>query len=162
MNTYSIRIKVNREWRTADVNATETLLDTLRDRWRAVEVKNGCAHGDCGACTVLLQGRPVNACLVLSVQANEKEVTTVKGIGTRDDPHPLQAAFVEQGAIQCGYCTPGMIVSSAALLDQNPNPSRAEISEAISGNLCRCTGYTKIFRAVEDAAGKTNPADRRP
>jgi carbon-monoxide dehydrogenase small subunit len=162
MNTYSIRIKVNREWRTADVTATETLLDTLRDRWRAVEVKNGCAHGDCGACTVLLQGRPINACLVLSVQANEKEVITVKGIGTREDPHPLQTAFVEQGAIQCGFCTPGMIVSSAALLDQNPNPSQTEISEAISGNLCRCSGYTKIFRAVEDAAGKTNPADRRP
>jgi carbon-monoxide dehydrogenase small subunit len=110
---------------------------------------------------VLLQGRPVNACLVLSVQANEKEVTTVKGIGTRENPHPLQTAFVEQGAVQCGYCTPGMIVSCAALLAQNPNPSQAEISEAISGNLCRCTGYTKIFRAVADAARKTKPADRR-
>jgi carbon-monoxide dehydrogenase small subunit len=98
---------------------------------------------------------------VLSVQANEKEVTTVKGIGTGENPHPLQTAFVEQGAIQCGYCTPGMIVSSAALLDKNPNPSQAEISEAISGNLCRCTG-TKIFRAVEEAAGKMKPADRRP
>ncbi len=136
MNTYSIRIKVNNEWRTAEVTATETLLDTLRNKWRAVEVKNGCAQGDCGACSVLLQGRPVNACLVLSVQANGKEVTTVKGIGTGENPHPLQTAFVEQGAIQCGYCTPGMIVSSAALLDKNPNPSQAEISEAISGNLC--------------------------
>ena len=126
-----------------------------------MEVKNGCAQGDCGACSVLLQDRPVNACLVLSVQANEKEVTTVKGIGTRENPHPLQTAFVEKGAIQCGYCTPGMIVSSAALLEQNPNPSQAEISEAISGNLCRCTGYTKIFRAVEDAARKTKPVDRR-
>ena len=162
MNTYSIRIKVNQEWRTAEVTATESLLDTLRDKWQAVEVKNGCAQGDCGACSVLLQGRPVNACLVLSVQANEKEVTTVKGIGTRENPHPLQTSFVEQGAIQCGYCTPGMIVSSAALLSQNPNPSQAEISEAISGNLCRCTGYTKIFRAVEEAAGKMKPADRRP
>ncbi len=157
MNKYSIRVNVNREWRTAEVTATETLLDTLRNKWRAVEVKNGCGQGDCGACSVLLQGRPVNACLVLSVQANEKEVITVKGIGTRENPHPLQTAFVEQGAIQCGFCTPGMIVSSAALLEQNPNPSRAEISDAISGNLCRCTGYTKIFRAVADAATKQNP-----
>jgi len=92
MNKYSIRVNVNREWRTAEVTATETLLDTLRNKWRAVEVKNGCAQGDCGACSVLLQGRPVNACLVLSVQANEKEVTTVKGIGTRENPHPLQTA----------------------------------------------------------------------
>ncbi len=161
MNKYSIRVNVNREWRTAEVTATETLLDTLRNKWRAVEVKNGCAQGDCGACAVLLQGRPVNACLVLSVQANEKEVTTVKGIGTRENPHPLQTAFAEQGAVQCGYCTPGMVVSSAALLEQNPDPSPAEISEAISGNLCRCTGYTKILRAVKDAACKTNPADRR-
>jgi aerobic-type carbon monoxide dehydrogenase small subunit (CoxS/CutS family) len=161
MNRYSIRVNVNQEWRTAEVTATETLLDTLRNQWRAVEVKNGCAQGDCGACTVLLQGQPVNACLVLSVQAHEKEVTTVKGIGTRENPHPLQTAFVEQGAVQCGYCTPGMVVSSAALLEQNPDPSPAEISEAISGNLCRCTGYTKIFRAVKDAACKTEPADRR-
>ena len=161
MNRYSIRVNVNQEWRTAEVTATETLLDTLRNQWRAVEVKNGCAQGDCGACTVLLQGRPVNACLVLSVQAHDKEVTTVKGIGTRENPHPLQTAFVEQGAVQCGYCTPGMVVSSVALLEQNPDPSPAEISEAISGNLCRCTGYTKIFCAVKDAACKTKPADRR-
>jgi len=161
MNKYSIRVRVNRQWRTAEVTATETLLDTLRNRWRAVEVKNGCAHGDCGACTVLLQGRPVNACLVLSVQADEKEVTTVKGIGTRDNPHALQTAFVEHGAIQCGYCTPGMIVSSAALLEQNPAPSAAQIREAISGNLCRCTGYTKILEAIEDAACKTKGEDRR-
>ena len=161
MNTFSIRVKVNRQWQTAEVTATETLLDTLRNKWRAVEVKNGCAQGDCGACTVLLQGRPVNACLVLSVQAHEKEVTTVKGLGTADNPHPLQTAFVEQGAVQCGYCSPGMIVSSAALLDRNPDPSRAEISEALSGNLCRCTGYTKIFRAVEAAARRTETADRR-
>ena len=154
MSEYNIEVTVNDETRTAEVGATETLLYTLRNRWRAVEVKNGCEQGDCGACTVLLDGVPVNACLVLSVQADGKSVTTVKGIGTEEEPHTVQTAFVEQGAIQCGYCTPGMIVSSAALLEKNPNPSRAEISEAISGNLCRCTGYTKIFRAVEDAAGK--------
>lgn len=154
MNKYTIRVKVNKEWRTAEVTATETLLDTLRNQWRAVEVKNGCAQGDCGACTVLLRGKPVNACLVLSVQANEKDVTTVKGIGTIENPHPLQTAFVEHGAIQCGYCTPGMIVSGAAFLAKNADPGQAEISEAISGNLCRCTGYQNIVKAVQYAADK--------
>jgi aerobic carbon-monoxide dehydrogenase small subunit len=156
MSDYKIKVTVNDRIRTAEVGATETLLDTLRNKWRAVEVKNGCEQGDCGACTVLLDGQPVNACLVLSVQADGKTVTTVKGIGSEENPHPVQTAFVEKGAIQCGYCTPGMIVSSAALLEKNSDPSRAEISEAISGNLCRCTGYTKIFHAVEDAAGKLN------
>ncbi len=162
MDKYSIRVKINNVWRTAKVEATETLLDTLRNKWRAVEVKNGCEQGDCGACTVLLDGKPVNACLVLSVQADAKDVTTVKGIGTRENPHPVQTAFVENGAVQCGYCTPGMIVSSSALLDNNPDPSREDISEAISGNLCRCTGYTKFFRAVADASKKIQSDDRRP
>ncbi len=161
MDKYSIRVKINNVWRTAMVEATETLLDTLRNKWRAVEVKNGCEQGDCGACTVLLDGKPVNACLVLSVQADEKDVTTVKGIGTKENPHPVQTAFVENGAIQCGYCTPGMIVASSALLDKTPDPSREEISEAISGNLCRCTGYTKIFHAVADASRKIQSDDRR-
>jgi carbon-monoxide dehydrogenase small subunit len=154
MNTYNIEVKVNGEWREAEVTATDTLLEVLRSNWDAVEVKNGCEQGDCGACTVILEGKPVNSCLVLAVQANGKKVTTVKGIGSQESPHHLQTAFVEHGAIQCGYCTPGLILSSAALLEQNPNPSRAEISEAISGNLCRCTGYTKIVEAIEDAASK--------
>jgi carbon-monoxide dehydrogenase small subunit len=154
MNTYNIEVKVNGEWREAEVTATDTLLEVLRSNWDAVEVKNGCEQGDCGACTVILERKPVNSCLVLAVQANGKKVTTVKGIGSQESPHHLQTAFVEHGAIQCGYCTPGLILSSAALLEQNPNPSRAEISEAISGNLCRCTGYTKIVEAIEDAANK--------
>ena len=161
MSKYSIQVKVNNEWRTAKVKATESLLDTLRNKWRAVEVKNGCEQGDCGACTVLLDGKPVNACLVLSVQANEKDVTTVRGIGSRENPHPVQTAFVEQGAIQCGYCTPGLIVSSSALLEKNPDPSREEICGAISGNLCRCTGYTKIVRAVADASKKIQSEEGR-
>jgi carbon-monoxide dehydrogenase small subunit len=154
MNTYNIEVKVNGEWREAEVTATDTLLEVLRSNLDAVEVKNGCEQGDCGACTVILEGKPVNSCLVLAVQANGKEVTTVKGIGSQESPHRLQTAFVEHGAIQCGYCTPGLILSSAALLEQNPNPSQVEISEAISGNLCRCTGYTKIVEAIEDAASK--------
>ena len=161
MDKYPIRVKVNHAWRTAEVTATETLLDTLRNKWRAVEAKNGCEQGDCGASTVLLDGKPVNACLVLSVQADKKDVTTVKGIGNRENPHPLQTAFVEQGAIQCGYCTPGMIVSSSALLDKNPDPGREEIRDAVSGNLCRCTGYTKIFRAIENASQKIQSQERR-
>ena len=154
MNTYDIKIKVNGEWRSAEVTATETLLEALRNRLDAVEVKNGCEQGDCGACTVILQKKAVNACLVLAVQADGKEVTTVKGIGSQESPHHLQTAFVEHGAIQCGYCTPGLIVSAKALLDANPDPTRDEIREGISGNLCRCTGYTKIVEAIEDAASK--------
>lgn len=154
MNTYHIEIKVNGEWREAEVTATDTLLDVLRSKFDAVEVKNGCEQGDCGACTVILQEKAVNSCLVLAVQANGKEVTTVKGIGSQECPHHLQTAFVEHGAIQCGYCTPGLIVSAKALLDENPDPSREEIREGISGNLCRCTGYTKIVEAIEDAASK--------
>jgi aerobic-type carbon monoxide dehydrogenase small subunit (CoxS/CutS family) len=154
MNTYHIEIKVNGEWRKAEVTATDTLLDVLRSKFDAVEVKNGCEQGDCGACTVILQEKAVNSCLVLAVQANGKEVTTVKGIGSQECPHHLQTAFVEHGAIQCGYCTPGLIVSAKALLDENPDPSREEIREGISGNLCRCTGYTKIVEAIEDAASK--------
>ena len=154
MNTYNIELKVNGEWREAEVTARETLLEVLRSKLDAVEVKNGCEQGDCGACTVILEGKPVNSCLVLAVQANGKEVTTVKGIGTQDSPHHLQTAFVEHGAIQCGYCTPGLIVSAKALLDENPDPTREEIREGICGNLCRCTGYTKIVEAIEDAASK--------
>jgi carbon-monoxide dehydrogenase small subunit len=154
MNAYHIEIKVNGEWRKAEVTATDTLLDVLRSKFDAVEVKNGCEQGDCGACTVILQEKAVNSCLVLAVQANGKEVTTVKGIGSQECPHRLQTAFVEHGAIQCGYCTPGLIVSAKALLDENPDPSREEIREGISGNLCRCTGYTKIVEAIEDAASK--------
>jgi len=154
MNTYHIEIKVNGEWREAEVTATDTLLDVLRSNFDAVEVKNGCEQGDCGACTVILQEKAVNSCLVLAVQANGKEVTTVKGIGSQEFPHHLQTAFVERGAIQCGYCTPGLIVSAKALLDENPDPSREEIREGISGHLCRCTGYTKIVEAIEDAASK--------
>ena len=154
MNTYNIKIKVYGEWQEVEVTATDTLLDVLRNNLDAVEVKNGCEQGDCGACAVILQEKAVNSCLVLAVQANGKEVTTVKGIGSQESPHHLQTAFVEHGAIQCGYCTPGLIVSAKALLDENPDPSREEIRDGISGNLCRCTGYTKIVEAIEDAASK--------
>jgi carbon-monoxide dehydrogenase small subunit len=154
MKTYPVEINVNGELQKAEVTARDTLLDLLRDRLGAFEVKNGCAQGDCGACTVILDNKAVNACLTLALQANGKNVTTLKGIGTADHPHPLQQSFVEHGAIQCGFCTPGMVVSAKALLDDNPEPTRTEIREGISGNLCRCTGYNKIVEAIEDASLK--------
>jgi carbon-monoxide dehydrogenase small subunit len=154
MTTYPIEIHVNGEWHRADVTARETLLDTLRNRWNAFEVKDGCSQGDCGACTVLLDGKAVNACLTLALQANGKEVMTLKGFGTAENPHPLQKSFVEHGAIQCGFCTAGMVTSAKALLDKSSNPTREQIREGISGNLCRCTGYTKIVEAVEAASVK--------
>jgi len=154
MKTYPVEINVNGELQKAEVTARDTLLDLLRDRLGAFEVKNGCAQGDCGACTVILDDKAVNACLTLALQANGKNVTTLKGIGTADQPHPLQQSFVEHGAIQCGFCTPGMVVSAKALLDDNPEPTRTEIREGISGNLCRCTGYNKIVEAIEDASLK--------
>lgn len=152
MKTYKIEIKLNGLSHDVEVSASETLLATLREKLGATEVKNGCGKGDCGACAVLLDGRPVNSCLTLALQADGKKVITLKGIGSQETPHPIQKSFVESGAIQCGFCTPGMIVSAKALLDGNPKPSREEIRKAISGNLCRCTGYKKIVEAIEDAA----------
>ena len=128
-----------------------TLLQALRDLGYT-DVKNGCEKGDCGACAVLLDGKAVNSCLVLAWQAEGAEILTDAGMGTMDDPHPLQEAFADAGAAQCGYCTPGMIVSAAALLKQNPNPTEDQIREAISGNLCRCTGYGQIVKAIQMAA----------
>ncbi len=152
MKAYQIEINLNGQPRKAEVTAGETLLQVLRNRFGATEVKNGCGKGDCGACTVLLDGKAINACLTLAVQADGKEVITLRGLGTEEDPHPLQESFVKHGAIQCGFCTSGMIVSAKALLDRNPRPSREEIREAISGNLCRCTGYQKIVDAIQDVA----------
>jgi aerobic-type carbon monoxide dehydrogenase small subunit (CoxS/CutS family) len=152
MKTYLIEIAVNGQRRKVEVTARETLLDVLRNRLGATEVKNGCGKGDCGSCAVILDGRAVNSCLTLALQADGKEVITLKGIGTEENPHPLQKSFVEHGAIQCGFCTAGMIVSAKAFLDQKQRPSSDEIREAISGNLCRCTGYKKIIEAVQDAA----------
>jgi aerobic carbon-monoxide dehydrogenase small subunit len=152
MEHYTVEIRLNGTLMKAEVTATDTLLDVLRDSFGAYEVKNGCGQGDCGACTVLLDGRAVNSCLTLAVQADGADVTTLKGLGTPDDPHPLQESFVEHGAVQCGFCTSGMVLAAKALLDENPAPSRDEIREGISGNICRCTGYTKIVDAIEDVA----------
>ena len=146
-----VTLNVNgREHRVA-LAPNVTLLQALRDLGYT-DVKSGCEKGDCGACAVLLDGKAVNSCLVLAWQAEGAQIVTDAGMGTMDDPHPLQEAFADAGAAQCGYCTPGMIVSAAALLKHNPNPTEDEIREAISGNLCRCTGYGQIVKAIQMAA----------
>jgi carbon-monoxide dehydrogenase small subunit len=161
MERHSIAISVNGQWMKTEVTALDTLLEVLRNSFGALDVKNGCGQGDCGVCTVLLDGVAVNSCLTLAAQADGREVTTLKGLGTPDDPHPLQESFVRHGAIQCGFCTSGMVLVAKAFLDENPTPSRADIREAISGNLCRCTGYKKIVDAIEDVAGEPGRVGRR-
>jgi len=147
-----VRIRVNGEWKEAMVHPETTLLELLREIWGLTGTKQGCDEGDCGACTVLLDGQPVNSCLVLAVRVNGRQVATIEGLGDAEHLHPLQAAFVQHGALQCGFCGPGMLLSAKALLDSNPYPSRMEIQQALSGNLCRCTGYSKIIEAVLSAS----------
>ena len=148
-----IHLTVNGTERVWDVAPGDTLLDALR-REGFVGVKRGCGTGDCGACTILLNGRAVNACLLLAVKAEGGAVVTIEGIAEGGRLHPIQEAFLEAGAVQCGYCTPGMVLSAVSLLSHSPDPSEAEIREAISGNLCRCTGYVKQIAAVEQAAAR--------
>ncbi len=151
-----MRINLNGEWVEMEADAGETLLHALREKLAAVEVKNGCGKGDCGACTVILNGNAVNACLTLALQADGQEVITIKGIGSTQNPHPIQKSLVEKGAIQCGFCTAGHVLAAKVLLEENPVPTIDEIKEAISGNLCRCTGYTKIVEAIEYCAQPLN------
>jgi carbon-monoxide dehydrogenase small subunit len=162
MKTLSVQFKVNGKEVQAEMPTHITLLQALRELGYT-EVKNGCEKGNCGSCTVLLDGLPVNSCLVLAVQAANREVTTVRAMGSLDDLHPLQKNFIEHGAIQCGFCTPGMLLSAKALLDENASPTRNEIAESISGNLCRCTGYVKIVDAIKATADqlKTNQKKRK-
>lgn len=148
---YPISFTVNGNIVETEAPAHTTLLYLLRDLG-FTEVKNGCEAGDCGACTILLDGVAMNACCALGIQANGQEIITVKGIGTVENLHPIQVKFIELGGIQCGFCTPGMIVAAKALLDSNPKPTRDEIKVGIAGNLCRCTGYVKIIDSIEAAA----------
>lgn len=149
-----INLRVNRVEHELAVRPYETLARVLREKLNLTGTKIGCEEGDCGACTVLLDGRPVSSCLVLAVQAQGHEITTIEGLAENGRLHPLQQAFVEHGAIQCGFCSPGMILTAKALLDENPHPDEAQIRHAISGNLCRCTGYEKIVEAISDVAAK--------
>ena len=134
------------------LEGSETLLECLRDQVGLTGTKKGCDQGDCGACTVLIDGRPVNSCLVLAAEVVGREITTIEGLAQGDKLHPLQQAFIEHNAIQCGFCTPGMILTSLALLNEIPNPSEEEIRRYLQGNLCRCTGYSKIVEAIQAAA----------
>ncbi|MBC7294644.1 MAG: (2Fe-2S)-binding protein [Thermoleophilia bacterium] len=147
----ALRLTVNGEAYDLLVDTRRTLLDVIRDEIGLTGTKNGCGAGECGACTVLLDGEPVNSCLVLAHEADGRSVTTIEGLAQGDRLHPVQQAFVEQGAIQCGFCTPGMVMSVKALLERKPNASREDIIHGLKGNLCRCTGYVKIVDAVEAA-----------
>ena len=147
-----VALHVNGRVHEVAVAPNRILLDALREDLRLTGTKQGCGAGDCGTCTVLLDGRPVNACLILAVQAEGHEVVTIEGVARGAELHPLQRAFIEHGAVQCGFCTPGMVLSGVALLEENADPTPDEVRVAISGNLCRCTGYQKIVEAVMAAA----------
>lgn len=153
MQRKTVRLHVNGRVHEVSLEPNTTLLTALRDLGYT-DVKNGCEQGECGACAVLLDGTPVNSCMVLACQADGAQIMTNAGLGTLERPHPIQEAFADAGAIQCGFCTSGMIVSTKALLDRNPDPSDAEIRDALSGNLCRCTGYGQIVEAVRLAAAR--------
>ena len=148
----NITLTINNKAYDLSVEPKVTLLEVLRDQLRLTGTKVGCNMGDCGACAVIMDGKPVNACLVLAVQANGRDILTVEGLADDRELHPIQRAFLEKGAVQCGFCTPGMLLSAKGLLDQNPTPSVEEIKVAISGNLCRCTGYVKIIEAIKSAS----------
>lgn len=158
MSKQAITLTVNGVARQALVEPNQTLTSLLRDELGLTGTKHGCGVGDCGCCTVILDGETVNSCLVLAMQAQGREVITIEGLAKGAELHPLQQAFVDAGAIQCGFCTPGMILSAKVLLDSTPHPSREEVTKGLSGNLCRCTGYEKIVEAVQDAADKMSEA----
>jgi len=148
-----VRLTVNGKAYELDVQPGETLLELIREDLGLTGTKEGCGLGECGACTVIMDGKTVNSCLVLAAEADGKQITTIEGLADGDRLHPVQQAFIDHGGLQCGFCTPGMIMSAKALLDENQNPSDEEIRKGISGNLCRCTGYTKIIESIKAAAG---------
>lgn len=149
----ALTLKINGEEYELLVEPRTTLVEALRNHLGLTGTKEACSCGTCGSCTVLLDGRAVKSCLILAVQASGHEITTIEGLAQNGQLHPLQQAFIDKGAVQCGYCTPGMILSSKALLDENPKPTEEEIRVAIAGNICRCTGYVKIVEAILHAAG---------
>ena len=150
-----IHLKINNLAYDLEVPAHKRLVDLLREDLHLMGTKYGCGEGECGACTVLLNGQAVNSCLLLAIEADGCEITTIEGLAQGDQLHPLQQAFVAEGAVQCGFCTPGMILSSKALLDETPHPSDDEIKQALAGNFCRCTGYSAILRAVKSVVRET-------
>jgi carbon-monoxide dehydrogenase small subunit len=153
-----LTVTVNGQERSVDIESDELLVDVLRDRLGLTGTKIGCNEGECGACTIIMDGQPVLSCLIPALRAEGSEITTIEGLSDGEELHPLQKAFVEHGAVQCGYCIPGIIMSAKALLDVEPHPNQDQIKEAIAGNLCRCTGYVKILEAIESVAN--SPLDR--
>lgn len=157
MPKVNVTLKVNGDLYEVAVNPSKTLVEVLREDLHLMGTKIGCQTGDCGACTILLNGKSVCSCLTLAIEAQNKEITTIEGLApSGEEMHVIQDAFVNEGAIQCGYCTPGMIMSAKHLLDKNPTPTELEIRQALSGNLCRCTGYGRIVKAVQVASEKMN------
>ncbi len=152
MSFHRINLTINGELEQVDVHAHMTLMDMLREQLVLTGTKNGCAAGECGACTVMLNGEPVNSCLVLAVECDQAEIVTVEGLAEDTQLDPIQEAIIAAGGVQCGYCTPGILIASRALLDRNPTPSEGDIQAALVGNLCRCTGYMRIIDAVQEAA----------
>jgi carbon-monoxide dehydrogenase small subunit len=158
-NAVRIQFTLNSEARSAEFPAETTALKLIRDFLKLKGTKEGCGIGECGACTVIVDGKAVNSCLMLAAQLDGREVQTIEGLGTVAALHPIQEALVKKHGVQCGFCTPGVVMSTRALLDENPVPTRQEIAKAIAGNLCRCTGYRQILASVEDAAGRGSRKD---
>ena len=154
MAFHQINVTINHEREQIVVPSNMTLMQMLREKLALTGTKNGCSAGECGACTVMLNGEPVNSCMVLAVECDEANILTVEGLADDRQLDPIQEAIMEAGGVQCGFCTPGILISSRAFLNRNPNPSDEEIREALVGNLCRCTGYTRIVEAVKKAAGR--------
>jgi carbon-monoxide dehydrogenase small subunit len=158
MAVHRITLKINGGTETVDVLSNMTLLQMLREKLALTGTKNGCSAGECGACTVMLNGEPTNSCMVLAVECNGAEVMTVEGLSKDNQLDPIQQAIIDEGGVQCGFCTPGILISSKALLTRNPHPSEDQIRDALVGNLCRCTGYYRIIEAVKQAAQKAPAA----
>jgi len=152
MAFHKINVAINNEWEQVVVPSNMTLMQMLRESLALTGTKNGCSAGECGACTVLLNGEPVNSCMVLAVECDGAKIVTVEGLAGDKQLDPVQEAIIQAGGVQCGFCIPGILISSRALLDRNPNPSEDEIREAMVGNLCRCTGYVRIIESVKTAA----------
>ncbi len=161
MSNQLIKTRINGEDYEILVEPRKTLLSTLRDQLQLTGTKEGCSTGDCGACTVIMDGKVITSCLALGVEAHDREITTIEGIASESGLHPVQAAIVEKGGIQCGFCTPGIIMSAVQLLKENPKPTEVEIRHAIAGNLCRCTGYVKIMEAIREAASEIRKMKRK-
>lgn len=157
----TFRLRVNGRSHEVLAHPAERLLDLLRNRLGLTGAKEGCGTGQCGACTVLMDGRPVASCMVFAADAVGREITTIEGVAPSGELHPLQSAFLEHGAVQCGFCTPGMVLAAKSLLDHNPSPTDEDIRRALTGNLCRCTGYRKIHDAIRSVARRTRSKSRK-